>query len=154
MINRKKILSLVEPVLNEKKFFVVSLTISNSNRITLSVDSMDAVRIEDCVQLSRIIEQGLNRDEEDFELEVTSAGINVPFTVQQQYLKNVGRQVTIQHFDGKRTEGKLIEVSSEDFLIEYRRKEKIEGKKKKQTVIECTRYKYDEIQSVKLVISF
>lgn len=154
MISREKIISLIEPVLDEKKFFIVSLTISNMNRIILSVDSMNAVKIEDCVELSRIIENGLDRNEEDFELEVSSAGLDVPLTVYQQYLKNIGRNVSIQHFDGTRTEGKLLEVTEEDFKIEYKRKERIEGKKKKQTIIEYKQYKYNEVQNVKLVISF
>lgn len=154
MISREKIISLIEPVLNEKKFFIVSLTISNSNRIILSIDGMNAVRIEDCVQLSRIIEHGLDRNEEDFELEVSSAGLDIPLTVHQQYLKNIGRNVSIQHSDGIRTEGKLLEATDEDFKIEYKRKERIEGKKKKQTIIENKRYKYSEVQNVKLVISF
>ena len=154
MISREKILELVGPVLDEKKFFIVSLTISNSNRITLFVDGLDGVKIEDCVQLSRLIEQGLDREKEDFELEVSSAGLDAPFTVREQYLKNIGNNVDIQHSNGNRTKGKLIEANEFDFVVEYRRKEKIEGKKKKQTVVECIRHNYSDVNKVNLVISF
>ncbi len=154
MISRGKILELVKPVLDEKKFFIVSLTISTSKRITMYVDGLDGVKIEDCVQLSRAIEHGLDREEEDFELEVSSAGLDTPFTVREQYLKNIGKNVDIQHTDGSRTEGVLIEANEKDFVVEYRRREKIEGKKKKQTVIECKRHYYSEINKIKLKIKF
>ena len=154
MINREKILELAGPVLDEKMFFIVSLTIASTNKIVLHVDGMKGVRIEDCIQISRTIEHGLDREKEDFDLEVSSAGIDAPLTVKPQYLKNIGREVAIQHTDGKKTIGKLIGVNESDFVIEYHSRVKIEGKKKKQTVIESKRYNYNEVNNVKLVISF
>lgn len=153
MINRDKILELAEPILDERKFFLVSLTISSANKIAMYVDGMDGVRIEDCVQLSRAIEHGLDREVEDFDLEVSSAGLDTPLSVKQQYLKNIGRKVAVQHSDGNKTEGKLIEANEDDFVVEYQRREKIEGKKKKQTIIEKKQYNYNEVNKVKLVIS-
>ena len=154
MISREKILELVKPILDEKKFFIVTLTISSSNRITVHVDGLNGVKMEDCIHLSRAIEHGLDREEEDFELEVSSAGLGAPFTMREQYLKNIGKDIDIQHSDGCRTKGKLIEVNKNDFVVEYRKRKKIEGKKKKQTVIESERYNYNEINKVNLVISF
>ncbi len=92
------------------------------------------MKIENCVQLSRAIEHGLDREEEDFELEVSSAGLDTPFTVRQQYLKNIGKNVVIHQTNGTKSEGKLIETNENDFVVEYRKREKVEGKKKKAAV--------------------
>lgn len=154
MINREKILELAKPVLDEKRFFIVSFSISNTNKISMHLDSMDGVKIGDCVEVSRAIEHGLNRDEEDFELEVSSAGLDAPFTVREQYEKNLGRTVSVYHSDGTKKEGKLMEVNETDFIVEYRRRERMEGKKKKQLVVENRKYNYNEVSKIKLVISF
>ena len=154
MISRDKIIELAGPVLNEKKFFIVSLTISASNKIVLHIDGMKGVKIEDCIHVSRVIEQGLDREVEDFDLEVSSAGLDTPFKSVQQYVKNIGRDVIVQHSNGSITEGKLIEANENNFVIECRRREKIEGKKKKQTIIERMGFDYNEVNNVKLVLRF
>jgi len=145
---------LARPVLDEKKFFLVSLTISSTNKIVLRVDGMEGVKIEDCVKISRVIEQGLDREEEDFELEVSSAGLDSSFMVKEQYQKNVGRNIVMKFPGGIKLEGKLIEANEEDFVVEYQRKEKIEGRKKKQTITETKTYKYQQVNNVKLVMNF
>jgi ribosome maturation factor RimP len=154
MVSREKILALARPVLDEKKFFLVSLTISSTNKIVLRVDGMEGVKIEDCVKISRVIEQGLDREEEDFELEVSSAGLDSSFMVKEQYQKNVGRNIVMKFPGGIKLEGKLIEANEEDFVVEYQRKEKIEGRKKKQTITETKTYKYQQVNDVKLVMNF
>lgn len=154
MVSREKILALARPVLDEKKFFLVSLTISSTNKIVLRVDGMEGVKIEDCVKISRVIEQGLDREEEDFELEVSSAGLDSSFMVKEQYQKNVGRNIVMKFPGGIKLEGKLIEANEEDFVVEYQRKEKIEGRKKKQTITETKTYKYQQVNNVKLVMNF
>ena len=78
MILKEKILELAKDLLEEKHLFLVSLDISNSNNIRLVVDSEQGIQISDCVQLSRAIEQALNRDTEDFDIEVSSPGLGVP----------------------------------------------------------------------------
>ena len=145
---------MARPVLDEKKFFLVSLTISSTNKIVLRVDGMEGVKIEDCVKISRVIEQGLDREEEDFELEVSSAGLDSSFMVKEQYQKNVGRNIVMKFPGGIKLEGKLIEANEEDFVVEYQRKEKIEGRKKKQTITETKTYKYQQVNDVKLVMNF
>jgi ribosome maturation factor RimP len=130
------------------------LEVSSSNKIILHVDSMKGVSIDECIQLSRAIEHGLDREAEDFELEVSSAGLDAPFTMRQQYLKNMGRTIAVLLAGGKKEEGKLTRVTDEDFTIERERKVKVEGKKKKQVQIFDETYRFDEVYKVKLVLNF
>ncbi len=91
MLSKEKILELIDPLLSGKEFFLISLDISHSNSIRLVIDSMRGVTIDDCVAFSRAIEHQLNRETEDFDIEVSSAGLTEPFRVREQYLKNSGK---------------------------------------------------------------
>ena len=95
MIN-KKVQLLIENYLSEnEKIFLVSLNFSSSNHIEVLIDSFSGINISDCITLNRYIENGLNRDEEDFSLKVSSAGLTEPFKVFKQYEKNIGKKVKI-----------------------------------------------------------
>ena len=87
----EEIKHLIEPVLTEHHLFLVELKISKDNVIEVFVDALEGVNIQTCIAVSREIESSLNRDEEDFELTVSSAGLGYPFKVEQQYQKNLGR---------------------------------------------------------------
>jgi len=84
MISKQKIEELVSQWLQGKDYFLVDIAISSDNKIVVEIDHADGVWIDDCVELSRFIEERLDRDEEDFELEVGSAGLGQPFKVEQQ----------------------------------------------------------------------
>lgn len=101
MIEKNVVKQLVDQWLEGKDYFMTDLTISADDRIVVEIDHKDGVWIEDCVELSRFIENGLNRDEEDFELEVGSAGIGQPFKVVRQYENNVGEPVEVLTAAGK-----------------------------------------------------
>jgi len=154
MVTQAKILELIDGLLTEKEFFVVSLDVSNSNKIRLLVDSMKGVLIEDCVKLSRAIEQGLDRETDDFELEVSSAGLDAPFRVRQQYQKNIGQEVEVIKKDGLKYKGILLNAGAETFCVETIRAVKMHGKKKKQLVKENIDFAYADVSKVKLIITF
>jgi ribosome maturation factor RimP len=154
MVTQAKILELIDGLLTEKEFFVVSLDVSNSNKIRLLVDSMKGVLIEDCVKLSRAIEQGLDRETDDFELEVSSAGLDAPFRVKQQYQKNIGQEVEVIKKDGLKYKGILLNAGAETFCVETIRAVKMHGKKKKQLVKENIDFAYADVSKVKLIITF
>ena len=154
MILKEKILELLKDLLEEKNLFLVSLDISSSNNIRLIVDSMQGIQISDCVQLSRTIEQGLNRDTEDFDIEVSSPGLGVPFKVTQQYEKNVGKEVEVITNDGQKHKGLLVAVNENGFSIEQERKEKINGKKKKQIIKETLSFKFEATNKVRNVLKY
>jgi ribosome maturation factor RimP len=154
MISQAKILGLIESLINTQKFFIVSLDINQSNKIRLLIDSMSGVQIDDCVKVSRAIEQGLNRETEDFELEVSSPGLDAPFRVKEQYLKNIGNPVEVFLKDGHTYQGTLIHADEKKFSIEMEKEIKSEGKKKKLKIKENVVFVYDEISKVKAVIKF
>ena len=95
MIDKNVVRSLVEEWLKDKEYFLVDVEISADDKIVVEIDHADGVWIEDCVQLSRYIEDHLSRDEEDYELEVGSAGLGQPFKVPQQYENYVGKEVEV-----------------------------------------------------------
>ena len=95
MIDKNVVKKLVEEWLQDKEYFLVSIEISPDDRIVVEIDHADGVWIEDCVALSKYIEDHLNRDEEDYELEVGSAGLGQPFKVPQQYINFIGKEVEV-----------------------------------------------------------
>ena len=101
MIERKKVQEIVEEWLQEKEYFLVDVEVTPDDRIVVEIDHADGVWIEDCVALSRYIEERLSRDEEDYELEVGSAGLGQPFKVEQQYVNCIGKQVEVLSAEGK-----------------------------------------------------
>jgi len=118
------------------------------------------IDIEQCVLLSKFIESNLDRELQDFELQVSSAGMTSPFKVKEQYIKNLNKSVKILTYDGKKHEGVLKEVGDDKLVIEYQVKEKIEGKKKKELVTKVESYFFNsdtnnnKIKETKKVISF
>ena len=117
MIDKNVVKKLVEEWLQDKEYFLVSVEISPDNRIVVEIDHADGVWIEDCAKLSQYIEDHLNRDEEDYELEVGSAGVTAPFSVPEQYRMNVGNPVDILTRDGQRLHATLAAVSDDASVI-------------------------------------
>ena len=128
----EEIKHLIEPVLTEHHLFLVELKISKDNVIEVFVDALEGVNIQTCIAVSREIESSLNRDEEDFELTVSSAGLGYPFKVEQQYQKNLGKSVEIKLNDHTKLNGILLRFTPEEIVIEQEEKKIIEGSKRKQ----------------------
>ncbi len=154
MINKSEIEQIVIAQLDEATQFLVDITVSTSNKINVYIDGFEGVSIDDCIRVSRAIEGNYDRDVEDFELEVSTAGLDLPFKVIQQYEKNLENDVKVTDLTGNVFKGKLIDVSEEGFKIEFQKKIKLEGKKKKQLVTEQLSFRFDEIKSTKVEISF
>lgn len=154
MIDKNVVKTLVDEWLQDKEYFLVGIEISQDNKIVVEIDHVDGVWIEDCVELSRYIEDHLNRDEEDFELEVGSAGLGQPFKVPQQYINFVGKEVEVLDADGKKVKGILKTVDGNDFTVGVEEKVKVEGKKRpvKQEVDYA--FQMDKVKYTKYVISF
>ena len=101
MIDKSIVKELVEQWLEGKDYFLVDIEINSDDKIVVEIDHADGVWIEDCVELSRFIEDHLDREQEDYELEVGSAGLGQPFKVEQQYKNFVGKEVEVLDGDGK-----------------------------------------------------
>ena len=152
MIEKNIVRQIVEEWLQDKDYFLVDVSVSNDNRIVVEIDHAEGVWIEDCVELSRFIESKLDREKEDFELEVGSAGIGQPFKVHQQYVNHLGKDVEVLTLDGKKYQGELHEVNDDTFSI--LRQVKKEGSKRPRLVDELVTFSYDEIKYTKYLISF
>lgn len=154
MIEKEKVSSLVGQWLEGKEYFLTDLTISSDDRIVVEIDHKEGVWIEDCVELSKFIEANLDREEEDYELEVGSAGIGQPFKVLQQYINNIGAEVEVLTVDGKKLKGVLATADEEGFTVTIQKKVKLEGAKRPKMVDEDLRMAYDDAKEVKAVIKF
>ena len=160
MILESKIKELVDTRIEGTKLFVVDIKVSTSNKIDVLIDGFDGVSISDCIDVSRGVEHNLDRENEDFSLEVSSAGLDTPFMVPQQYEKNLGRDVKVYTQDGRKHEGKLIHVDGDKIEITYQEKVRIEGRKKKEWITRVEEYFFEcekqekKIRDTKVIISF
>lgn len=154
MIEKSTVCQIVEEWLQGKDYFLVEVTVSPDDKIVVEIDHKEGVWIEDCVELSRYIESRLNRDKEDYELEVGSAGIGQPFKVLQQYLCHVGEEVETLTKDGRKLCGVLKEATPEHFVVTIRKKVKEEGAKRPKMVDEDVTLTYEEIKYTKYLINF
>ena len=127
---------------------------TTDNRILVEIDHADGVWIEDCVALSRFIEERLSRDEEDYELEVGSAGLGQPFKVPRQYEIFVGEEVEVMEASGKKVRGVLKSVEGANFVVVATEKVKVEGKKRPQMQEVEHAYNMNEVKYTKYLISF
>ena len=157
MISKTKVLELIEERFAEldNGLFLVDLSISKTNQINIEIDKhVGGVSVKDCMAVSRNVEHNLDREEADFELHVSSAGIDRPLRVLAQYVKNVGRTVEVIKNDGAQIEGILKAASETEIEIETSRIEKIEGKKKKETIVEQIVLPLNSIKETKIFIIF
>lgn len=157
MISKQLVLDLANERMKEldNGLFIVELTISASNVIHLELDKHEGgVSVSDCVSVSRNIEHNLDREQADFELHVSSAGLDKPLRVLPQYIKNIGRTVEVVLNNGQKAEGVMVAADENGITIESSKKVAIEGKKKKEIIVEQQVLPFDQIKETKIVITF
>lgn len=154
MITKEQIENLIKPKIDEEDLFQVEVSVNSSNKISVFIDGDKGVTIDQCMSLSRFIEQNLNRDEEDYELDVSSAGLDLPLKVQRQYIKNIGRSAAIILKNGQKLTGKLVNANDDGINLEVEKNVILEGKKRKQKITEIMPLNYSDIKSTKIVVSF
>ncbi|MDA9313043.1 ribosome assembly cofactor RimP [Vicingaceae bacterium] len=154
MITKAEIVKLVEEKIEGTEYYIVDISVSSSNQIRVEIDGDKGVKINDCVQISRHIEGNYDREEVDFELTVSSAGMDQPFKILRQYQRYVDREVEMKTTQGDKIKGILVSADDKAVVLEVTRKEKIEGKKKKQIVIENKTVPMEQVKETKVVISF
>ena len=154
MIEKKIVCQIVDEWLAGKEYFLVDVTVSPDDKIVVEIDHKEGVWIEDCVELSRYIESRLNREEEDYELEVGSAGIGQPFKVLQQYRNHIGEEVEVLKKNGRKLCGVLKDADEQHFTLTTQKKVKPEGAKRPRMEQEDETFAYDEIKYTKYLISF
>lgn len=154
MISDLHIRELAEQALEGTDCFLVDVHVTPMNKIIVLIDRNEGVNISQCVAVSRFIEKSLDRETEDFELEVSSAGLDQPFRVLRQYQKNIGKEVDVKLKDGKKVKGNLLAATTEGITIQQITKERIEGRKAKQDVEKNFELNFSDIKETKVVINF
>jgi ribosome maturation factor RimP len=153
MIDKIKIEKLVEEFINGMDLFLVAVKISSSGKITVLADKKEGITIYECVAISRLIEKNFDREVEDYELQVSSPGLDMPFMVKQQYYKNEGKRIEVVASDGKKLSGVLKNVTEGGFELETEVKENIKGKGKSIEIKEVS-FNYDQVKSAREIVTF
>lgn len=155
MIDKDLLARTVEDAISGTDIFLVDVTVSPSNDITVEIDSPEDIDIDTCAAITRRIEETFDRDTEDYALEVGSAGLTAPFKVRGQYLKNIGNEVELLTRDGRKLQGVLTAVADNgDFTVAVPTKVKPEGAKRPQTVDVAHTFSPADCKWVKYLINF
>lgn len=154
MILKEVVNQTITRYLTGTDYYLVDLNITNDNRISVEIDAFEGVEIDFCAELSRYVESTLDREVEDFELQVGSAGLTEPFKVLKQYEKNIGNEVEVLTKAGKKLSGILTEANETNFILQIEKTEKPEGSKRKITIQEDITFNYSDIKYTKYIIRF
>ena len=154
MIDKNIISQLVNEKLASSDNYLVDVVIKPGNLIVVEIDNDEGVCIDDCAELSRYVESHLDREVEDFELEVGSAGITSPFKVLRQYIKNIGNEVEMLLKNGTKLSGVLKAADENGVIVTVEKQVKPEGTKRKITIEEDLSYTFEEIKYTKYLIRF
>jgi ribosome maturation factor RimP len=154
MISKDSIYQAIEQHLADSDYYIVDVKVAPDNRISVEIDSFDGVSLDYCIGVHKYIESQFDREVEDYELEVSSAGLTEPFKVLKQYEKNIGNEVEVLTKAGKKLTGILVDATENEFVLEIERTEKPEGAKRKMTVVENLTFTYEEIKHTKYIIRF
>jgi ribosome maturation factor RimP len=153
MINPARIRENLEDELLRRDLFLVEVVVRPGNKISIFVDSMKGVTLDECISVSRYLEGKLDRNAEDFELEVSSPGLDKPLKLPVQYEKNTGRVLDVVRSDGLKITGKLLGISQDMIRLETEITLRDGRKGKKKTESFVHEIKLEEIKTAKVVIS-
>ena len=155
MITSEALGNVIANYLTDNGLFLVDIEISKDNDITIAVESRESdVKIDNCIDIDHIVAAAFDRDVEDYSLTVTSAGLDQPFKVLDQYIKFVGSEVEVVVKGGGKMKGILSSANAEGFELTVSKMVKVEGSKKKVQQDTVTPFTYDGIKSCKPVIKF
>ncbi len=145
MINKEQIEKLVTEFITDGDLFIVDITVNTSSKIMVFLDSDTSVTIDDCKSISRHIEKNLDRETEDFELQVSSSGLGQALKLVRQYKNRIGKELSVVQQDGTKYHGTLKEVDNDSFQIELK-------KKKKEKTSTLLSFKYTDVKETKETI--
>lgn len=146
MIDKIKVLEIVSEALEGTDKYLISLKITPDNRIYVDLDGDSGINIDDCIEVSRKVENTLNRDEEDFELNVSSAGADAPLKLPRQYRRHVGRELEVVTFGDESYQGTLTQCDNESFVIQT--------KGTKKVAPQVLTFNYADVKTAKIVLKF
>ena len=148
MIEKDKIQRLIEEFIHGTDLFLVAVKVSSANRIIVLADKKEGITIDECAAIHRHLEKNLDRDAEDFELQVSSPGLDLPFGVIEQYYKNEGKKIEVVDNEGSKYTGKLKNVTNGGFELEA--EVKIKGKMKEMKDLS---FNFDQVKSARVILT-
>lgn len=154
MIEKNVVRQLVEEKISSSDSYLVDVIIKPGNFVVVEIDNDEGVCVEDCAAISRYLEEHFDREVEDYELEVGSAGVTSPFKVLKQYIKNIGNEVEVLFKSGVKLAGVLVAADEEGIVLAVEKQVKPEGAKRKMTIQEEQSYRFEEIKYTKYLIRF
>jgi len=151
MITSETIRGRIENDLYAKGFFLVDIQVKPSGKIVVFVDNFGGITLDDCVSITQLIESKIDRNQEDYELEVSSPGLDNPLKLPVQYKKNAGRFLRVITLDGSTMEGRIKEADDDKFILETVGMKKKE-RKKEENPAQFVEISYKEVKTAKLLI--
>ena len=148
MIDKSKIEKLISEHIAGTGVFLVGVKVSTSNRITVLADTMKGITIDECAELHRYLEKHLDRNVEDFEMQVSSPGLDMPFRVIEQYQKNEGSMIEVIDLNGEKFTGRLKNVTDGGFELDT----EVKTKGKSTETMEIS-FNFDQVKSAKAVLT-
>jgi ribosome maturation factor RimP len=154
LVKKEDIEQLAASHLANTSLFVTGVRVAPGNQVSVYIDGDKGVSIADCIELSRFIESNLDRDREDFSLDVSSHGAATPLVMPRQYPKHIGRSFEIKLLDGSKAEGELVECNDEEIILQHTVRENKPIGKGKITVTKQQTIKYNNIKESKIKLKF
>ncbi|WP_452218650.1 ribosome assembly cofactor RimP [Lacinutrix undariae] len=152
---RDTVKELLENALNERDdLFLIDFKIEEDNTISITIDGDDGVLVEDCIFISRSIDNELDREEQDFSLEVASCGATTPLTHKRQYVKNIGRTLEVKTKDHEKIEAILTGSNEDGIVLEWKTREPKTVGKGKVTVKKQAEIPFGDILEAQVIIKF
>ena len=155
MVFKNKVQEMLDSALIERShLFLIDLSINDANKISIVLDGDNGVSLQDCIDVSRAVEANLDREEQDFSLEVASAGLSSPLKFVRQYKKNLGRNLKVKTISSEEIEAKLTAVDDEKITLEWQAREPKKIGKGKETVDKKLELPYQSIKEAVVIVSF
>ncbi|UOK43986.1 MULTISPECIES: ribosome assembly cofactor RimP [Flavobacterium] len=154
MTFKEKVSGILEEALEQKpSLFLIDLTITDAFKIIVTLDGDNGVTLQDCIDVSRVVENGLDREEQDFLLEVASAGATSPLRMPRQFKKNIGRKLKVTTA-AEKIEANITDANDEFIVLEWTAREPKQIGKGKETVQKRAEIKYEDIKEAIVIITF
>ncbi|VXB43498.1 Ribosome maturation factor RimP [Flavobacterium sp. 9R] len=154
MTFKEKVNALVDEALSERpSVFLIDLAITDAFKIIVSLDGDNGVALQDCIDISRAIESNLDREEQDFSLEVASVGVGSPLKMIRQYKKNVGRTLIVKT-ETEIIEAELVEANDVFIILSWKAREPKKVGKGKETVQKELQLPYADIKEAIVTVTF
>ncbi|MFA9190433.1 ribosome assembly cofactor RimP [Flavobacterium sp. FZUC8N2.13] len=154
MTFKEKVNTLLQEALEERpSLFLIDLTITDAFKVIVTLDDDNGVVLQDCIDVSRAVESNLDREEQDFSLEVASVGVGSPLKLVRQYIKNIGRTLIVTT-NTEKIEAELVDANEDFIILSWKAREPKKVGKGKETVQKEQQIPYTEIKEAVVTVTF